>query len=107
MLLAVTAEIVARFLFAEITHDPELLARLFVLYFEKGSAADPRSSTVSPSEEERKDDEDDDGEVEEDARTVGGSLRLSQVGVLCVRDLACCVRGFCSRVCYRRLFSPF
>lgn len=84
MLLAVTAEIVARFLFAEITHDPELLARLVILYFEKGSAADPRSSTVVPSEE-KKGDKDDDGEVGEDARTVGGSVRLSQV--------ACCGMG--------------
>lgn len=85
MLLAVTAEIVARFLFADITHDPELLARLFILYFEKGSAADPKSSTVAPSEEETKEDGDDDGQVGEDARTVGGSVRLSQV--------SCCVMG--------------
>lgn len=66
-MIAVAAEVVARFLFFELAQDPELLARLFVLYSEKGSA----------DEEQGADEE----ETPKDARTVGGPVRLNQVCV--------------------------
>ncbi|CAM9831003.1 unnamed protein product [Ectocarpus sp. 12 AP-2014] len=69
---AVAAEAISRLLFFELSHDPELLARLVVLYFEKGSAADPSAGPRG----------DEDGEeegLEEDAKAVGSSVRLSQI----------------------------
>lgn len=74
-LVAVAAEAVARLLFFELAHDPELLARLFVLYFEKGSAADPTE------DQEEEEDEAEEEEMYKDAKAVGGSVRLSQVYV--------------------------
>ena len=75
--MAVAAEVVARFLFAELTYDPELLARMFVLYFEKGSAADSNAKPIASPEAEGQEEEAE--EQLEGARTVGGSVRLSQV----------------------------
>ncbi|CAN0254018.1 unnamed protein product, partial [Ectocarpus sp. 4 AP-2014] len=69
---AVAAEAISRLLFFELSHDPELLARLVVLYFEKGSAADP---SVGPRGDEDGEEED----LEEDAKAVGSSVRLSQI----------------------------
>ncbi|CAB1120827.1 unnamed protein product [Ectocarpus sp. CCAP 1310/34] len=69
---AVAAEAISRLLFFELSHDPELLARLIVLYFEKGSAADP---SVGP----RGDEDGEEEGLEEDAKAVGSSVRLSQI----------------------------
>ena len=82
-MVAVAAEAVSRLLFFGLAHEPDLLARLFVLYFEKGSAADPAAERRETErgggmeeEEEEEADEDKDG----DAKVVGSSVRLSQVG---------------------------
>lgn len=78
-MVAVAAEAVSRLLFFGLADDPNLLARLFVLYFEKDSAADP-------SAERREMEGGGGGEAEEevdgdvDAKEVGSSVRLSQVG---------------------------
>ncbi|CAN0128576.1 unnamed protein product, partial [Ectocarpus sp. 8 AP-2014] len=69
---AVAAEAISRLLFFELSHDPELLARLVVLYFEKGSAADP---SAGPRGDEDGEEED----LEEDAKAVGSRVRLSQI----------------------------
>lgn len=69
---AVAAEAISRLLFFELSHDPELLARLVVLYFEKGSAADPSGGPRGDEDGEEED-------LEEDAKAVGSSVRLSQV----------------------------
>lgn len=82
-MIAVAAEAVSRLLFFELAHDPELLARLVVLYFEKGSAADPAASASAlaggqkddSTEEEQEEDE----EMQKDAKAIGSSVRLSQV----------------------------
>ncbi|CAN0130031.1 unnamed protein product, partial [Ectocarpus fasciculatus] len=69
---AVAAEAISRLLFFELSHDPELLARLVVLYFEKGSAADPSGGGRGDEDGEEED-------LEEDAKAVGSSVRLSQI----------------------------
>lgn len=86
-MIAVAAEAVSRLLFFELAHDPELLARLVVLYFERGSAADPAVNALGGGgggeagegfKEEGQ--EDDVGEqMQADAKAVGSSVRLSQV----------------------------
>ncbi|CAM9273270.1 unnamed protein product, partial [Scytosiphon promiscuus] len=74
------ARAVSRLLFFELAHDPELLARLVVLYFEKGSAADPSTSASSASADDRegKEQEEEDT-IREDAKAIGSSVRLSQI----------------------------
>ena len=79
-MVAVAAEAVSRLLFFGLADDPDLLARLFVLYFEKGSAADPSAERreIEGGGGEEEAEEFDDGDV--DAKEVGSSVRLSQVG---------------------------
>lgn len=88
-MIAVAAEAVSRLLFFELAHDPELLARLVVLYFEKGSAADPAANANAlgggggGGREGSVEEEDQEGEADEemhkDAKAIGSSVRLSQV----------------------------
>ncbi|CAM9795031.1 unnamed protein product, partial [Hapterophycus canaliculatus] len=78
-MIAVAAEAVSRLLFFELSHDPELLARLVVLYFEKGSAADPAAQAPPPSADEHEGDEDEEEMIHADAKAVGSSVRLSQI----------------------------
>lgn len=80
-MVAVAAEAVSRLLFFELALDPELLARLFVLYFEKRSAADPAADPRhgETGEQEGGGEEERDAEGNMDAKAVGGSVRLSQV----------------------------
>lgn len=83
-MVAVAAEAVSRLLFFELAHDPELLARLFVLYFEKDSAADPTADrrvrhAEGTEEEERHDVVEEEAEEDKDAKALGSSVRLSQV----------------------------
>lgn len=76
-MVAVAAEAVSRLLFFGLAREPELLARLFVLYFEKGSAADP---TFDRSGEEGGEEEEEVAGIDRDAKAIGSSVRLSQVG---------------------------
>lgn len=83
-MVAVAAEAVSRLLFFELAHDPELLARLVVLYFEEGSAADPKADALGGGREEGstedgQDQDPEDEEMNKDAKAVGSSVRLSQV----------------------------
>eukprot|EP00903_Cladosiphon_okamuranus_P019411 g17847.t1 len=81
-MIAVAAEAVSRLLFFELSHDPELLARLVVLYFEKGSAADPAASAIAGGQKEGSTEEeggDEDEELQKDAKAIGSSVRLSQI----------------------------
>lgn len=89
-MIAVAAEAVSRLLFFELAHDPELLARLVVLYFEKGSAADPKANANGGrgdegSAEGGQEDEADEEIVQKDAKAIGSSVRLSQVCLCCRR----------------------
>lgn len=128
---AVAAEAVSRFLFFELAHDPELLARLVVLYFEKGSAADPAAARGGEKAGEGEADEEEAADDEEDAKAVGSSVRLSQVnrrsasmllrderarGVCIVfvsigranqltNEVCLCVLCLCVRVCVKQALS--
>lgn len=78
-MVAVAAEAVSRLLFFELAHEPKLLARLFVLFFEKGSAADTTAATRRDGVKGGADEAEGEEEAEAGAKTVGGSVRLSQV----------------------------
>ncbi|CAN0377912.1 unnamed protein product, partial [Laminaria digitata] len=80
-MVAVAAEAVSRLLFFGLAQDPDLLARLFVLYFEKGSAADPSAERRGTEGRggEGGEEEEDDGDEDGDAKEVGSSVRLSQI----------------------------
>lgn len=73
-MVAVAAESSARLLFFKLVHDPSLLARLLVLYFEKNSAADPIHGIMGSSDREKQE-----GRDEGDAKDTGSPVRLSQV----------------------------
>ena len=101
-MIAVAAEAVSRLLFFELAHDPELLARLVVLYFEKGSAADPTANANAGREEggsTEEDQEQEDEEMHKDAKAIGSSVRLSQVcmlgvGHMILRGMICMCVGY-------------
>lgn len=94
--MAVAAEASARLLFFKLVYDPELLARLLVMYFEKGSVADPTDPPVRPSAEggDEEGGEKEEGGKEEGerdhAKAIGSSVRLSQVGQRCCGHRVLC-----------------
>lgn len=95
-MVAVAAEAVSRLLFFELTHEPKLLARLFVLFFEKGSAADTTAATRRDGGKGGADEaEEEEEEAEAGAKTVGGSVRLSQVRWSVFACRSGCARGVC------------
>lgn len=82
-MVAVAAEATARLLYFKLAHDPEVLARLFVLYFEKGSVADVSAANAGGGGGGGGDDEDGHGdEGEASGKDPGSPVRLSQVCVL-------------------------